>query len=141
MDKPKPRHTTFIRRYGNFGFAHPDEKHVSYRFLWAGGDETPDHFNRSFTIKEAYDLNIYPGDCSALELARELAQHYESKYLWSINAKVIKKVVKHLENREERDRLLEAEYAVEEAEYKVDLWQQQLGARRAHLANLKTGQE
>jgi len=130
MDKPKKRYTTFTRREGHFDFAHPGREEVAYRFVWAE-DETP-KLKRSFCIKLSSDWGSYPDTSSALALARTLEDYHASK-LYSSDSAEIRAVVAYLEARESQDILLEAEYDIEEARYKLEHWKQELSDRERYL--------
>jgi len=127
MDKPVKKFVTYDRYEGNYDLCHPNEKQVQYIFKWNSFADKAKELNlkASFVISMDED-NGYNIDCySALDLARELEDVFDGYWI-STSKNSIKAIVKFLEAIDEENEDLKEQYLIENAEYQVDYWTNEL---------------
>ena len=124
VEFPKVEFVDFYRVEGHYNLADSSERSAQYVFKFP-------HLSReqinemglqvSYLVDIDRDYDYDPKEITALDLAYELKAHYES-YLYSSNAKPIKKLYDYLSEIEEEQENIRSKFQYEYALAKVEYW-------------------
>lgn len=121
---PSKKHVNFSRSEGRYNWLNTKEVSAQYYFQLPhlSNDQIKElDLKLSFTVDIEKDYSYEPDSYTPLEVLYEIKSIYDSYWIHS-GQKDVENLIKYLESIEEEQEKLRAEYRLEYAKAKVEMW-------------------